>query len=61
VPHRRRPDGTFVHWPGGRATTPFPLTEAFKLGLRMLGAMWITLDLIWGGALLVTGAVALRA
>jgi hypothetical protein len=26
-----------------------------KLGLRMLGAMWINLDLIWGGALVVTG------
>ena len=32
-----------------------------KLGLRMLGTMWINLDLIWGGALLVTGAVALLA
>jgi hypothetical protein len=32
-----------------------------KLGLRMLGRMWINLDLIWGGALLVTGAVALLA
>ena len=32
-----------------------------KLGLRMLGAMWINLDLIWGGALVVTGAVALLA
>ena len=30
-----------------------------KLGLRMLRTMWINLDLIWGGALLVTGAVAL--
>ena len=32
-----------------------------KLGLRMLGRMWINLDLIWGGALLVTGVVALVA
>jgi hypothetical protein len=32
-----------------------------KLGLRMLGAVWINLDLIWGGALVVTGAVALLA
>jgi hypothetical protein len=32
-----------------------------KLGLRMLGTMWINLDLIWGGALVVTGAVALLA
>jgi hypothetical protein len=32
-----------------------------KLGLRMLGRMWINLDLIWGGALVVTGAVALLA
>jgi hypothetical protein len=30
-----------------------------KLGLRMLRTMWINLDLIWGGALVVTGAVAL--
>ena len=30
-----------------------------KLGLRMLQTMWINLDLIWGGALVVTGAVAL--
>jgi hypothetical protein len=27
----------------------------------MLGTMWINLDLIWGGALVVTGAVALLA
>ena len=30
-----------------------------KLGLRMLRTMWINLDLIWGAALVVTGAVAL--
>lgn len=30
-----------------------------KLGLRMLRTMWINLDLIWGGALVVTGVVAL--
>lgn len=30
-----------------------------KLGLRMLRTMWINLDLIWGGALILTGAVAL--
>ena len=30
-----------------------------KLGLRMLRTMWINLDLIWGGALVVTGTVAL--
>jgi len=30
-----------------------------KLGLRMLRTMWINLDLIWGGALVVTGGVAL--
>ncbi|HEY7634589.1 MAG TPA: hypothetical protein VH763_03535 [Gemmatimonadales bacterium] len=30
-----------------------------KLGLRMLRTMWINLDLIWGGALLVTGVAAL--
>ncbi|HEX5574295.1 MAG TPA: hypothetical protein VFX42_00375 [Gemmatimonadales bacterium] len=32
-----------------------------KLGLRMLRTMWINLDLIWGGALILTGAVALVA
>jgi hypothetical protein len=32
-----------------------------RLGLRMLRTMWINLDLIWGGALVVTGAVALLA
>ena len=32
-----------------------------KLGLRMLRTMWINLDLIWGGALVVTGTVALLA
>jgi hypothetical protein len=28
-----------------------------KLGLRLLRAMWINLDLIWGGALIITGAL----
>ena len=32
-----------------------------KLGLRMLRTMWINLDLIWGVALMVTGAAALLA
>jgi hypothetical protein len=32
-----------------------------KLGLRMLRTMWINVDLIWGGALVITGAVALLA
>jgi hypothetical protein len=32
-----------------------------KVGLRMLRTMWINLDLIWGGALVLTGAVALLA
>jgi hypothetical protein len=32
-----------------------------KVGLRMLRTMWINLDLIWGGALVLTGAVALFA
>lgn len=32
-----------------------------KLGLRMLRTMWINLDLIWGVALVVTGAVAVLA
>jgi hypothetical protein len=30
-----------------------------KLGLRLLRTMWINLDLIWGVALIATGAVAL--
>jgi len=30
-----------------------------KLGLRLLRTMWINLDLIWGGALLMTGALTL--
>jgi hypothetical protein len=33
----------------------------WKLGLRMLRTLWVNLDLIWGGALVVTGAVALLA
>jgi hypothetical protein len=32
-----------------------------KLGLRMLRTMWINVDLIWAGALAVTGAVAVFA
>jgi hypothetical protein len=32
-----------------------------KLGLRMLRTMWINLDLIWGVALMVTGAAVLLA
>ena len=32
-----------------------------KVGLRMLRTMWINLDLIWGGALVITGVVALLA
>ena len=32
-----------------------------KLGLRMLRTVWINLDLIWGGALVATGGVALLA
>jgi hypothetical protein len=32
-----------------------------KLGLRLLRTMWINLDLIWGAALVVTGAVAVLA
>jgi hypothetical protein len=30
-----------------------------KFGLRMLRTMWINLDLIWGGALVATGALTL--
>ena len=32
-----------------------------KLGLRLLRTMWINLDVIWGGALLVTGTITLIA
>jgi hypothetical protein len=32
-----------------------------KLGLRMLRTMWLNLDMIWAGALVVTGAVAVLA
>jgi hypothetical protein len=28
-----------------------------KLGLRLLGRLWINLDLVWGGALVLTGVV----
>jgi hypothetical protein len=30
-----------------------------NIGLRLLPTMWINLDLIWGGALLGTGALTL--
>ena len=30
-----------------------------KLGLRMLRAIWFNLDLIWGGALVLTGTLTL--
>jgi hypothetical protein len=30
-----------------------------KLGLRLLRAMWINLDLVWGGALIITGGLTL--
>jgi hypothetical protein len=30
-----------------------------RLGLRLLRTMWINLDLIWGGALIMTGALTL--
>jgi hypothetical protein len=30
-----------------------------KLGLRLLRTMWFNLDLIWGGALISTGALTL--
>ncbi|MGN6391611.1 MAG: hypothetical protein ACTHM9_05105 [Gemmatimonadales bacterium] len=35
------------------------LTVYRKFGLRLLRTMWINLDLIWGGALLGTGALTL--
>jgi hypothetical protein len=30
-----------------------------KLGLRMLRTLWFNLDLIWGGALVLTGVLTL--
>jgi hypothetical protein len=53
---------TLLHTAGYLLVTGLvALTVYRKLGLRMLRTMWINLDLIWGAALVVTGAVAVLA
>jgi hypothetical protein len=53
---------TALHTAGYLLVTGFVALLVYrKLGLRMLRTMWINLDLIWGGALVVTGVVALLA
>jgi hypothetical protein len=53
---------TALHTAGYLLVTGFVALLVYrKLGLRMLRTMWINLDLIWGGALVVTGAVAVLA
>jgi hypothetical protein len=53
---------TALHTAGYLLVTGFVALIVYrKLGLRMLRTMWINLDLIWGGALVVTGAVAVLA
>ena len=55
-------EATLLHTAGYLLVTgAIAMVTYRKLGLRMLGAMWINLDLIWGAALVVTGAVALVA
>jgi hypothetical protein len=31
----------------------------YRLGLRMLRTLWLNLDLVWGGALVLTGALTI--
>ena len=51
---------TMMHTAGYLLVTGLVAVVVYrKLGLRMLGRMWINLDLIWGGALVVTGVMAL--
>lgn len=55
-------EATLLHTAGYLLVTGLIAMVVYrKLGLRMLRVMWINLDLIWGGALVVTGAVALLA
>jgi hypothetical protein len=50
---------TLVHTAGYLLVTGLIALVVYrKLGLRLLRTMWINLDLIWGGALLLTGALA---
>jgi hypothetical protein len=49
-----------VHTAGYLSVTGLIAVTVYrKLGLRLLRTMWINLDLIWGGALLMTGALTL--
>ena len=49
-----------VHTAGYLLVTGLIAVTVYKrLGLRLLRVMWINLDLIWGSALLVTGALTL--
>jgi hypothetical protein len=49
---------TLVHTAGYLFVTGvIALVVYRKLGLRLLRTMWINLDLIWGGSLLLTGAL----
>jgi hypothetical protein len=53
---------TLVHTVGYLLVTGLVALFVYrKLGLRLLRKMWINLDLIWGGALLITGALTLIA
>ena len=55
-------EATALHTAGYLLVTGVIAMVAYwKVGLRMLGVMWINLDLVWGVALIVTGAVALLA
>lgn len=51
---------TIMHTVGYLLVTGLVAVTVYrKLGLRMLRRMWINLDLIWGGALVLTGALTL--
>ena len=51
---------TLVHTAGYLSVTGLIAVIVYrKFGLRLLRTMWINLDLIWGGALLMTGALTI--
>jgi hypothetical protein len=51
---------TAMHGAGYLLVTGFIAVVVYhKLGLRMLRTLWFNIDLIWGGALVFTGAVTL--
>jgi hypothetical protein len=51
---------TIIHTAGYLLVTGLIAVIVYhKLGLRLLRTMWINLDLLWGGALLITGALTL--